>query len=79
MLIYDKKEDKMSVGKENKGVGPIPDYETLHLPVAEEFCTQQQITLHHTVLMADHSGIQMIIDSISKIKDNVEELMKQEG
>ena len=59
-----------------KGVGPIPDYETLYLPVAEEFCTHQQITLPHTVLMVDRSGIQMIIDSITKIKDNVEELMK---
>jgi len=26
--------------------------------------------------MADRSGIKMIIDSIAKIKDNVEELMK---
>ncbi len=62
-----------------KGIGPIPDYERLCLPVAEKFCTHQQVVLPHTVLMADHSGIQMIIDSISKIKDNVEELVKQEG
>jgi len=59
-----------------KGIGPIPDYERLCLPVAEKFCTHQQVVLPHTVLMADRSGIQMIIDSISKIKDNVEELVK---
>ena len=59
-----------------KGIGPIPDYESLYLPVAEKFCTHQQVVFPHTVLMADRSGIQMIIDSISKIKDNVEELMK---
>jgi len=59
-----------------QGIGPIPDYEKLYLPVAEEFCTHQQITLPHTVLMADRSGIQMIIDSIAKIKDNMEELIK---
>ncbi|GAI52275.1 unnamed protein product, partial [marine sediment metagenome] len=49
-----------------QGVGPIPDYETLYLPVAEEFCTHQQVVLPHTVLMADRSGIKMIIDSIAK-------------
>ena len=59
-----------------KGVGPIPDYETLYLPVAEKFCTDQQVVLPHTVLMADRSGIQMIIDSISKIKDNIDDLIK---
>ena len=57
-----------------KHIGPIPDYEELYLPVAEKFCTHQQITLPHTVLMADHSGIQMIIDSIAKIKNNIGEL-----
>lgn len=59
-----------------KDIGPIPDYETLNLPVAEEFCTHQQVTLPHTVLMTDRRGIQMIIDSIAKIKNNVDELIK---
>jgi len=58
-----------------KGIDPIPDYEELYLPVAEKFCAHQQVALPHTILMADRSGIQMIIDSISKIKDNVEELI----
>lgn len=59
-----------------ESVGPIPDYEKLRLPIAEEFCTHQQITLLHTVLMTDRSGIQMIIDSIAKIKNNVDELVE---
>ncbi|TKJ47689.1 aminotransferase DegT [Candidatus Aerophobetes bacterium Ae_b3a] len=60
-----------------KGIGPIPDYEKLYLPVAEEFCAHQQVALSHRVLMVDRSGIQMIIDSIAKIKDNVDELIKK--
>lgn len=59
-----------------KGVGPIPDYENLFLPVAEEFCAHQQVTIGHSYLMVDRTGIQMIIDSIVKIKDNVEELIE---
>lgn len=59
-----------------KGIGPIPDYEELYLPVAEKFCAHQQVVLPHTVLMADRFGIQMLIDSIAKIKDDVEELIK---
>ena len=58
-----------------KSVGPIPDFEKLFLPVAEEFCAHQQVTIGHPVLMVDRSGIQMIIDSIVKIKDNVDELI----
>lgn len=62
-----------------KGIGPIPDYEKLYLPVAEKFCTHQQVTLPHTVLMADRSGIQMVIDSITKIKNNIGELNDKIG
>ncbi len=62
-----------------KGISPIPDYEKLYLPVAEKFCTHQQVVLPHTVLMADRSGIQMIIDSITKIKNNIGELNDKIG
>ncbi|MEM3423836.1 MAG: DegT/DnrJ/EryC1/StrS family aminotransferase [Nitrososphaeria archaeon] len=53
----------------------IPNYENLYLPIAENFCTNQQVTIPHTVLMSGHSGIQMIIDSITKIKENVDEIL----
>lgn len=58
-----------------KNTGPIPDYEKLNLPIAEHFCSHQQMTIAHPVLMVDRPGIQMIIDSIVKIKDNVDELI----
>lgn len=57
-----------------EGIGPIPDYENLHLPVAEKFCAREQITIIHNVLLIDRTGIQMIIDAIVKIKENIDEL-----
>lgn len=49
-------------------LGPIPDYENLHLPVAEKFCSEQQITIPHHVLLTGRSGAQKIIDAVVKIK-----------
>jgi dTDP-4-amino-4,6-dideoxygalactose transaminase len=66
--------------KENlKGIWPqgiqhIPDYERLHLPAAETFCSHQQVTIPHTVLMEDRSFIQAIIDCIVQIKENADTL-----
>ncbi|NOZ29221.1 MAG: DegT/DnrJ/EryC1/StrS family aminotransferase [Chloroflexi bacterium] len=54
---------------------PWPDYEHLHLPVAERFCAEEQITIPHQVLLADRSGIQAILDAVAKIKENVGELL----
>ena len=59
-----------------KDIGSIPDYERLCLPVAEQFCLHQQITIPHTVLMADGSGIEMIVDSVAKIRENMDELIR---
>jgi len=58
-----------------KCIGDIPDYKNLYLPVAENFCANQQVVIPHTVLMSSRKGIQMIIDSIVKIKENVDELL----
>ena len=57
-----------------KEAGPIPDYEKLYLPVAENFCAKEQITIIHNVLLTDRTGIQMIINAIVKIKENADEL-----
>ncbi|MCD6290437.1 MAG: DegT/DnrJ/EryC1/StrS family aminotransferase [Anaerolineae bacterium] len=56
---------------------PWPDYEHLHLPVAERFCAEEQITIPHQVLLADRPGIQAILDAVVKIKENVGELLSQ--
>lgn len=52
----------------------LPDYEKMHLPAAEKFCAEQQITLGHPLLMADRSELQKVVDAIVKIKANVDEL-----
>jgi dTDP-4-amino-4,6-dideoxygalactose transaminase len=52
----------------------LPDYEKLNLPVAEKFCAEEQITIPHTVLLAERSGIQSIIDAVAKIKANIDEM-----
>jgi dTDP-4-amino-4,6-dideoxygalactose transaminase len=53
---------------------PWPDYESMHLPVSEHFCAEEQVTLPHQVLLADRSGMQGIVDAVVKIKENVSEL-----
>lgn len=57
-----------------EGIGPVPDYEKLYLPVAENFCAKEQVTIIHNVLLTDRAGIRMIIDSIVKIKGSIDEL-----
>lgn len=57
-------------------VGKLPNYEKLYLPVAENFCANQQITLWHPLLLTDRNGIQKIIDTVAKIKENIDELKK---
>lgn len=51
-----------------------PDYENLYLPGSEEF-TKKEITLPHQVLLADKKYLDLIISSIEKIKENVDELL----
>ena len=56
-----------------KGV-QTPDYENLYLPNSEEF-TSKEITLPHQVLLGDKEALDLIISSIEKIKENVDELL----
>jgi dTDP-4-amino-4,6-dideoxygalactose transaminase len=53
---------------------PWPDYEAMYLPIAEHFCAEEQVTLPHEVLLAERSGIRLILDAIAKIKENAREL-----
>lgn len=52
----------------------LPDYAKVHLPVVEKFCAEQQVTIPHTVLLAGRQGADMIVDAITKIKENCGEL-----
>jgi dTDP-4-amino-4,6-dideoxygalactose transaminase len=52
----------------------LPDYARVHLPVVERFCAEQQVTIPHTVLLAGRQGADIIVDAITKIRENREEL-----
>jgi hypothetical protein len=52
----------------------VPDYQNLHLEVAEHFCTEEQITILHPLLLAENDDMEMVLDAISKIKANISEL-----
>lgn len=56
----------------------IPVYEDLNLPVAERFC-REQITIPHPVLLTDGSGVEMLLEAVSKIKSNIGELLPVAG
>lgn len=62
-----------------RGVFPegwsIPDYESLNLPGAEEYC-RREVTLPHQVLLGGKAAADLIVAAIEKIKKNVEELLK---
>lgn len=65
--------------KENlKGVIPkttrAPDYERLYLTGSEEF-KAKEITLPHEILLADREALNLVVSSIEKIKENVDELL----
>jgi len=61
-----------------KGVIPkgikVPDYEALHLHKSEEF-TAKEVTLPHPILLGDREALDLVISSIKKIKENVDELL----
>jgi len=61
-----------------KGVIPrgieAPDYEKLHLPAAEKF-TAKEITLPHPILLGDREAVDLVVSSIEKIKENIDELL----
>ncbi len=54
-------------------LGPRPDYEKMFLPNAERIC-QEQVTIPHTVLLAERRHIQLILDAVAKIQKHAEEL-----
>jgi dTDP-4-amino-4,6-dideoxygalactose transaminase len=56
-----------------KGI-QVPDYERLSLPNSEEF-TAKEITLPHQLLLGEREDIDLIVSSIEKIKENVEEIL----
>ena len=53
----------------------LPDYEAMHLPVAERLCSEWQVTIPHPVLLADRSSLQSILEAVVKIKEHAEELL----
>jgi hypothetical protein len=55
-------------------LGPLPDYENLHLPVAERFCSEEQITIPHPVLLSGRAGAQKVLDAIAKVRARVGDL-----
>jgi hypothetical protein len=56
-------------------LNPGPDYDNMHLPVAERFCREEQVVMLHHWLLADGPQLQKVVDAIVKIKDNAEELL----
>jgi dTDP-4-amino-4,6-dideoxygalactose transaminase len=56
-------------------LNPGPDYDTIHLPVAERFCREEQVVMLHHWLLADRAELQKVLDAVAKIKDNTEELL----
>jgi dTDP-4-amino-4,6-dideoxygalactose transaminase len=51
----------------------VPKYEEMNLPNSERFCAEQ-VTLPHTMLLADRKHIQAILDAVVKIKKHCDEL-----
>jgi len=52
----------------------VPDYPNLFLPVAEHFCAEEQITIPHQLLLADHQDLQQIVAAMAKVKAQAAEL-----
>lgn len=55
-----------------KGVD-FPDYEALRLPGAEEF-TSKEVVIPHEVLLVEREYIDLIVNSVKKIKENTDEV-----
>ena len=56
-----------------------PDYRKIALPVADAFCAEQQITLSHPILMARRGDLTKLLNAITKLKENVDELLAGDG
>jgi len=51
-----------------------PEYEKFSLPGAEKYVAEE-VTLPHPVLLSGKEGLNLIVNSIQKIKENVDELL----
>jgi len=51
-----------------------PDYEKLCLPGAEKYIAEE-VTLPHPILLSGKEGLNLVVSSIQKIKENVDELL----
>ena len=60
-------------------IDEVPDYPNLFLPVAEHFCTEEQITIPHPVLLADRDGVEAVLETVLKVKTHAEELSEQQA
>jgi dTDP-4-amino-4,6-dideoxygalactose transaminase len=65
--------------KENlKGIIPkgieTPDYENLYLPASEKFI-ESEMNLSHEILLVERDDLDLILGSIEKIRENVDELI----
>jgi dTDP-4-amino-4,6-dideoxygalactose transaminase len=54
-------------------LGPRPKYEKTFLPNSERICAEQ-VTMAHTMLLAERKQIQFILDAVAKIKKHCAEL-----
>jgi dTDP-4-amino-4,6-dideoxygalactose transaminase len=59
-----------------RGVPGVPRYDELFLPVAENFCAREQITIPHTVLLTGAAGAGLIADSVAKVLEHRDDLVK---
>jgi dTDP-4-amino-4,6-dideoxygalactose transaminase len=57
-----------------RGLGNVPAYHQLHLPVAERISQQEQVTIPHQVLLAGPEGVRLIVDAVAKIAEHGAEL-----
>ncbi len=54
-------------------LGPLPDYQNLNLPVAEDFC-RRQLVFRHPWLLLDKKDLELVVEAVRKVKDNADEL-----
>jgi dTDP-4-amino-4,6-dideoxygalactose transaminase len=59
-----------------RNVEELPDYANLHLPVAEHFCAEEQITIPHQTLLAGREDLEQLIDAFAKVKRHASELTR---
>jgi len=56
-------------------LNPGPDYDNLRVPVAEKFCSEEQVVLPHHWLLADRPELAKLVSAMEKVKHHAEELI----